>query len=223
MKFEKGFAFFARNETRNKTNVKNYSLLNDDFIFEATFKANVNRYINEEYCVVGRTGYNMGIYAQAYSKLDDAIKWCWWEVENENIVYKDIFMVSECADLIKIKVIKKSNTFTLYCNDEFYETRNIGQLYDYSDQTICIGVGNPYNEQYDPYWFTGDIYEVKIYHNSVEVDDNLYLWYDFQKNAHFKTFDKSGNGNHGEIYNSPELIRISGEEFNKVARPAKII
>lgn len=224
MKFENEFAFFVRNETRNKTNIKKYNLLNNDFIFESTFKANVNRDVNGEYCVIGRTGYNMGIYAQSYSKLDDAVKWCWWELQNGEYIYRDIFMVIECNQIIKVKVIKKGRTFTLYCNDEIFETKEIiGQLHDYSDQTICIGVGNPYYIEYDSLWFDGDIYDVKIYHDSVETPENLYLWYDFDKNAHFKTFDKSGNGNHGEIYNSPELIRIKGEEFNKVARPAKII
>ena len=225
MKFINELAFLVKNETRNKTNIKNYNLLNDDFIFEATFRVEINKdIINGEYCVVGRTGYNMGIYAQSYLHSDDAIKWCWWELQDGEYVYKDIFMIIDLTQIIKIKVIKKENTFTLYCNGEFYETKEIvGQLHDYTNQTIFVGVGNPYNDQCDLFWFIGDIYEVKIYHNSIESDDNLYLWYDFEKNSHFKTWDKSGNGNHGEIYSSPDLIRNSNDEFNVFARPAKII
>jgi len=219
MKFENEFAFFVRNETRNKTNIKNYSLLNNDFIFEATFKADSKLSSTNEYCVVGRTGYNMGIYAQS----NDAVKWCWWEIENDECVYKDVFIYPiDNTIKNKVKVIRKSNKFIVYFNDKLYETKIINNLWNYSDQSICVGVGNPYGE-YNSLWFSGDIYEVKIYHSSIEKPENLYLWYDFEKNAHFKTFDKSGNGNHGEIYNSPELIRIKNEEFNKVARPAKII
>lgn len=221
MKFENNFAFFVRNETRNKTNVKKYELLNGDFVFEATFSVELNETItSNEYCVVGRTGYNMGIYAQS----TDAIKWCWWEKENDQIVYRDIFVYPvDNSKKNKLKVVKKLNTFTVYFNDDFYASKEIGELYDYSTQTICVGVGNPYSDTNDPLWFNGEIYEVKIYHSSVEADKNLYLWYDFEKNAHFKTWDKSGFGNHGEIYNSPEFVQKKNEEFNKYARPAKII
>lgn len=219
MKFTNELAFFIRNETRNKTNTKKYDLLKKDFIFEASFMCDSNIITNNEYCVVGRTGYNMGIYAQS----TDAVKWCWWEIENDEFIYKDIFIYPiDNTVKNKVKVIKKSNKFSVYFNDELYATKNIGKLYDYSDQSICVGVGNPYGE-HNPFWFNGEIYEVKIYHSSVEKPENLFLWYDFERNAHFKTFDKSGNGNHGEIYNSPELIRLKNEEFNKYARPAKII
>lgn len=221
MRFKDKLAFFVRNETRNKTNIKNYELLNKNFIFEATFKVLLdNTIVSNEYCVIGRTGYNMGIYAQS----TDAVKWCWWEKENDEIIYKDIFVYPiDNSNINKVKVIKKSNTFSLYINDNFYESKEIGELYDYSNQSICVGVGNPYSDNNDPFWFNGEIYEVKIYHSNIESDKNLYLWYDFERNAHFKTWDKSGNGNHGEIYNSPELIKIKNEEFNKYARPAKII
>jgi len=221
MEFSNELAFFVRNETRNKTNLKKYELLNNDFIFEATFKLNANIDVDyNEYCVIGRTGYNMGIYAQSI----DALKWTWWEIENDKPVYKDIYVNPVDNTMIsKIKVIKKSNKFLLYYNDNFYADEKIGKLHDYSDQTICVGVGNPYSDQSPPFWFIGDIYDVKIYHNSIESNDYLYLWYDFERNSHFKTFDKSGNGNHGEIFNSPELIRMKNEEFNRVARPAKII
>lgn len=221
MKFSNEFAFFVRNETRNKTNLKNYDLLNKDFIFESEFKnESTDNDAHAEYCVVGRTGYNMGIYAQS----NDAVKWCWWEKENDTLVYKDIFIYPiDNTKKCKIKVVKKSKTFSVYYNDEFYAAKEIGELYDYSKQTICIGMGNPYSPENIKFWFIGEIYYVKIYHDSVESDENLYLWYDFERNAHFKTFDKSENGNHGEIYNSPELIKEKNEEFNIFARPAKII
>ena len=73
------------------------------------------------------------------------------------------------------------------------------------------------------FWFNGEILEVKIYHNSIETDDDLYLWFDFERNSKFKTFDKSGNGNHGELYETEEFKYEKHIEFNKIARPAKIV
>ena len=232
MKFTNELAYFIRKETRNKTNIKNYDLLNDDFVFEATFKLDLSQKVDyNEFCVVGRTGYNMGIYAQTDKNGGAAIKWCWWELEHDLsmaskqlVVYKDIYMYPyDSNQKIKVKAVKEDSIFSLFINDNLFGFKEIGILYDYSDQTICVGVGNPYSESTPANWFVGDIYDVKIYHDSVESYDNLYLWYDFERNSHFKTFDQSGNGNHGEIFNSPELVRMKNEEFNLVARPAKII
>ena len=39
----------------------------------------------------------------------------------------------------------------------------------------------------------------------------------------FKTFDKSGNGNHGQLYETEEFVYQKNLEFNKFARPAKIV
>jgi len=56
-------AYFVKNETRNNTNTKKYNLLNDNFIFEASFKFNpIEDTTQNEFCVIGRTGYNMGIF-----------------------------------------------------------------------------------------------------------------------------------------------------------------
>ena len=62
-------------------------------------------------------------------------------------------------------------------------------MYDYSEQTIFIGVANPYSIDTNMYWFSGDIYETKIYHSDIESDDNLYLWYNFENNSKFKRKD----------------------------------
>ena len=221
-------AYFVKNETRNNTNTKKYNLLNDNFIFEASFKFNpIEDTTQNEFCVIGRTGYNMGIFTQS----TNAIKWCWWEVDSDgNHTYHDIFVNGPDACGInnqeknKIKVIKSNNKFTLYFNDEFHSEKEIiNKLYDYSNQTIFIGVANPYSHEENQFWFSGEIFEVKIYHDSVEKDDNLYLWFDFENNSKFKTFDKSGNGNHGELYETEEFKYEKHIEFNKIARPAKII
>ena len=203
-------------ETKTCQNCKN------DFIIEATFKFIFDeKYNQHEFCVVGRTGYNMGIFTQG----KDAVKWCWFEDINGEKVYKDIFIYPvDNQKKMKIKVVKKGNTFTVYYNGELYSSIEITNLYDYSDQAIFIGVANPYSDNESNYfWFNGEIDEVKIYHDSVETEDNLYLWFNFVKNTQFKTFDKSGNGNHGEIYETREFKEMKNIEFNKLARPAKIV
>jgi hypothetical protein len=216
-------AYFVKNETRNNTNTKKYNLLNNNFIFEASFKfIPIEETTQNEFCVIGRTGYNMGIFTQS----TDAIKWCWWEVDTDNnYTYHDIFVHPiNNQEKNKIKVIKSNNKFTLYLNDEFYSEKEIiNNLHDYSEQTIFIGVANPYSIDANMYWFNGDIYETKIYHSDIETADNLYLWYDFENNSKFKTFDKSGNGNHGQLYETEEFIYQKNLEFNEFARPAKII
>jgi hypothetical protein len=162
----------------------------------------------------------MGIFAQS----NDAIKWCWFEYDSNNeIQYNDIFIYPLDNNVrTNIKVIKKGDEFILYKNGQYYSKRKISKLYDYFDSMIYIGVGNPYSDT-DSYWFNGEIYYVKIYHDSVESDENLYLWLDFKRNTQFKTFDISGNGNHGEIYETDEFKEMKNIEFNKTARPAKII
>lgn len=306
MIFKDKLAYIVKNETRNNTNTKKYDLLNGDFIFEATFKSGLTNFQNE-FCVLGRTGYNMGIFSHG----DKSIKWSWWKIVGDEIVYDDLYFGSKdvndvnenharwwkeyivkntpvemsdiaiyglvrrwgfhdtsqpitdptgwqggwldvnytidgipnetlrewvrkydnhrvktlslLPEIIKVKVIKKDNEFHLYLDDIFYLSKEIGILYDYSQQMITVGVGNPYSTEWDPMWYDGEIYDVKIYHSSEEKEENLYLWFDFERNSHFKTFDKSGNGNHGEIFYSQEFIDMKNEEFNKIARPAKII
>ena len=216
-------AYFVKNETRNNTNTKKYNLLNNNFIFEASFKFTpIEGNTQNEFCVIGRTGYNMGIFTQS----TDSIKWCWWEVDDVgNYTYHDIFVHQiDNQEKNKIKVIKSNNTFTLYLNDELYsEKQIINKLHNYSDQTIFIGVANPYSYDDNMYWFNGEIYDIKIYHDEIETSENLYLWYDFENNSKFKTFDKSGNGNHGQFYETEEFIYQKHLEFNELARPAKII
>ena len=299
MIFKNKKSYIVKNETRNHTNTKNYSLLNGDFIYEITYKSGMlEEFSSSEQCLMGRTGYNMGIFTQKTSTLleedsvSSSVKWCWFKHVGEEIHYDDIYFglkgednqnyedwwvnyikkiapkpiddkvliglvgrwgffynnlqlgsiedseIKEWAinfenskkqtgsyisDVIKIKIVKTQDKFTMYINDIFYKDKDCGQLYDYSSQTIFIGVANPYSFEENQFWFSGEIFEVKIYHDSVETDDNLYLWFDFERNAKFKTFDKSGNGNHGELYETEEYKYEKHIEFNKLARPAKIV
>ena len=292
-------SFIVKNETRNHTNTKNYNLLNGDFIYEITYKSGMlEEFSSSEQCLMGRTGYNMGIFTQKTSTLleedsvSSSVKWCWFKHVGDEIHYDDIYFGlksddnknyeewwinyikkiapnvidenvliglvarwgffynnlqletiqdkeirewainfenskketgSYISDIIKVKIIKTKDKFTMYINDIFYKDKECGQLYDYSNQSIFIGVANPYSHEENQFWFSGEIFEVKIYHDSVEKDDNLYLWFDFENNSKFKTFDKSGNGNHGQLYETEQFVYQKNLEFNKFARPAKIV
>lgn len=222
MIFENKLAYFVKDKTNNNTNTKSFELLNDDFIIETKFKFLENKnLIQNEYCIIGRVGYTMGLFIDSYRN----IKWVWWETdENGNQIYSDIYITGiNVFDYNTIKVIKKEKSFTLYVNDKEYDSVSFAnELYDYYSKIIYIGVSNPYCENNNECWFTGNISYIKIYNNSDEIVDNLYLWFDFEDNSNFKTFDKSGNGNHGERFESNEIKSKKNIEFNKFARPAKI-
>mgnify|MGYP003665067225 FL=1 len=299
MIFKDKLAYIVKNETRNNTNTKKYNLLNSDFTYEITYKSSkLEDILNSEQCLMGRTGYNMGIFTQKTLTLleedlvSSSVKWCWFKHVGEEIHYDDIYfglkgednkdyeewwinyikkiipksvstkvlnaLVSRWAffdntllldtikdkeirewainfeklkketesyisDIIKIKIVKTHDKFKMYINDILYKSKDCGQVYDYSNQTIFIGVANPYSFNENQFWFHGEIFEVKIYNSSIEKPENLYLWFDWERNSRFKTFDKSGNGNHGELYETEEVKQEKHLEFNKSARPAKIV
>ena len=50
---------------------------------------------------------------------------------------------SYIGEVVKVKIIKTKHAFTMYINDIFYKEKECGKLYDYSNQTIFIGVANP--------------------------------------------------------------------------------
>ena len=65
MIFENEKAYFVKKHTSNNTNTKSYDLLNNNFIFEVTFKCiRDNKLKQKEQFVLGRVGYNMGIVVQ---------------------------------------------------------------------------------------------------------------------------------------------------------------
>lgn len=123
----------------------------------------------------------------------------------------------------KVKIVKKDNEFHLYVNDIFYASKPTGDIIDYSDSTICIGVDDPYKEGDNLLWYNGEIHDVKIYETSIEKPEYLYCWLDFERHTQFKVFDISLNGNHAEIYETEEHRNKINTEFNKLSRPAKIV
>ena len=226
MIFKNKKAFIIERFTNHKTNTKSYEDLKGDFIFEATFKLKDTKLKNKEYCVLSREGYNMGIFIQDFNG-ENFIKWVWWETdENNEQIYNDLFVHRnlDLTILNTIKVIKKDDVFTMYINDELYDTRTIkNKIYDYSDKYVFVGAGNPFCKNNNECWFSGEITDVKVYNTSNEIVEDLFLWYDFKKISNFKVFDKSGNGNHGVIFEPIKLKNKKSKEFNKLGRPAKIV
>jgi hypothetical protein len=218
-------AYIVDRFTNSKTNTKSYELLKKDFIFEATFTMAPNSSEGLDSCVISREG-SMGIFIFNYDG-QDFLKWTWREINDNGEVFQNEIFVHDQYDLTlptKVKVIKKGKNFSLFVNDVLYKKKKITyKLYDYSDSYIFIGAGNPHCINDNHRWFYGDVLDVKVYHSSVEDDENLYLWYDFKKKTSFKVFDKSGNGNHAEIFETQEDKISKSDEFNKLARPAKII
>ncbi len=106
MIFKNKHAYFVKNNTNNNTNTKNFELLNNDFIIEATFKFEEDtNLIQREYCVVGRVGYTMGIFVDSYKN----IKWEWWETNDDGEqLYRDIYVTNvDVFNYNTIKVIKE--------------------------------------------------------------------------------------------------------------------
>lgn len=296
-------AYLIKNDTRNNTNTKDYSLLNEDYIYEVTFKYNSNNEDNE-CCVFGRSGYKFGIFIveseslhqseEQFKKINNSIKWCWFREEKGEIIYDDIFFGidgtdekleyhlnwwrtyidkespilldehiinglsrrwglfdgtfsleqiedkslykwaskiekgrnktgSYTTDVVKVSVKKEGSIFKMYINDVFYYQKQIGNIIDYSNQTICIGMDDPYKDNGEPQWFNGEIYDLKIYNDSLKSNHTLYTWLDFTTKTQFKLFDLSKNGNHAELYETEEFKELKNKEFNIYSRPAKII
>lgn len=210
----------------SKTNTKSYESLTDDFIFEATFKVDEDSIdLGNESCVLTREG-SMGIFVFNYND-EYFIKWKWLEVNDEDEdVVNEIMVHTEIGANIynEVKVIKKDDEFTMYINNRLYTKQKIKyKLYDHKDKYIYVGSGNPNCVNKNYRWFYGNISDVKIYHSSEETFENMFLWFDFKKNTSFKTYDKSGSGNHGNLFESEEIKSEKSVEFNKLGRPAKIV
>lgn len=305
MIFNNNKSYVIKNNTRNNTNTKQYVSLNKDYVFESTFRyLPKNDGTSIESCVLGRTGYNFGIYVyesdyikqtqKQFNKINNTIKWVWFREENGETVYDDLFFGFNEDDIgylnhlnwwrqyitkespaiissdlidglskrwgffdgtlklnsikdtkllewvltienkrnntgsyitgtIKVSVKKIGEWFELYVNDIFYKKKLIGNIINNDDKTICIGVGDPYRLNNDAMCFSGEIKEIKIYDSSIQQNDSLYSWIDFNKHTHFKVFDKSLNGNHAELYESEEFKNNKNIEFNQFSYPAKIL
>ena len=206
--------------SNSKTNTKSYESLTDDFIFETTFKVGDDSIdLGKESCVLTREGL-IGIFVFNYND-EYFIKWKWAEVNDENENVENEIMVHTKINTqvdYKVKVIKKDKEFSLFVNGELYETKEIiNSLFDYADKLMYVAVSDPNNTNNNCGWFNGEIYDIKIYDSVDENINTLYLWFDFENNDEFKTFDKSGNKNDGNLFN--QLVKkAKKDEIEKIKR-----
>jgi hypothetical protein len=216
MKFEKK-AYYIPNNSKNNTNTKNFQDLEGNFSLYADFQ--LSEFVEEESLIVGRIGYHMGIFLQK----PNGVKFSWYTKPYQ---YNDIWVpVDDINKRMKV-MVTVSDTVKIYIDGILKGEKETGPIESYSDKNIFIGSINPYSGFYEC-WFIGDIYKIAIFNeivNSFEDESgSLYALFDFEKNSKFKTFDKSGNGNHGIIFEDPEYSSHSINEFNKIAPSAKIV
>jgi hypothetical protein len=224
MIFKNKKAYVINRQSENESNPESYDLItNNDFIFEATFNLVNNKSNEGESCIISREGYNMGIYIYNF-KDENFIKWTWWEVDAEkNHLYNEIFVHKkyDLSETTNVKVVKNEDKFNLYVNNELYETKSIKfDLFDYSDKSMFIGVSNPNNPDGHYGWFDGEIHDIKIYDDSDENINTLYLWYDFKNSTSNKILDKSGNKIDGEIYKK-EIKTLEVKKEVKIKKKPK--
>lgn len=102
MIFKNEISYIIKDKTRNNTNTKDYMSLVGDYIYESTFKYEPkNDGKNHESCVLGRSGFNFGIYTyesedirqkeNQFNNINNTIKWVWFREEDGQILYDDIF------------------------------------------------------------------------------------------------------------------------------------
>jgi hypothetical protein len=87
-----------------------------------------------------------------------------------------------------------------------------------------IGSINPHFESWE-LKFDGVINEVKIFDKVVINQDNtenLFAHLDFKNQSRFKTFDISGNGNHGLVYENPVYRDLKINEYVSIGPKQKI-
>ncbi len=207
-------AYYIPDKTKNNTNLKGYSSILNDFTISTVFK--LNDFLEDEVCVICKEGYPMGIFLEA----PNFVKFVWYTKENK---YNEIKLsVENIKEIINIKV-SVSEFIKLYLNGDLIVTKERGEIIDYSERRLLIGAQCPFNGK-DEKWFNGEINEVIIYNSCVDnTEKNMYINIDFKENSKFKTFDKSGNGNHGILIEDPEYINYSINKFNNVAPKQKII
>lgn len=207
-------SYFIPNKTKNNTNIKDYSSIENDFTIHANFK--LIDFIENESCVISKDGYPMGLFLE----FPNIVKFVWYTIGH---IYNDVrFVVDDIRQIMDIKVTV-SEYISLYFNDILMDSKIKGNIVDYSNKKILIGALYPYNNENEK-WFNGEINQIIIYDSSFDyTKKNMYINIDFQQNSKFKTFDKSGNGNHGILIEDPEYINKSIDTFNNVAPKQKII
>ena len=207
-------AYYIPNKTKNNTNVKDYSSIENNFTILADFR--LFDFIDNEATIISKDGQPMGLFLE----LPNIVKFVWYTTGN---VYNDVrFTIDDIKQRMNVKVTV-SESIDLYFNDVLMDSKVKGDIIDYSEKRLLIGSLYPFNGENDK-WFNGEINNIIIYDTLVDyTDKNMYINMNFEENSKFKTFDNSGNGNHGILIEEPEYINNSIDMFNNVAPKQKII
>lgn len=201
-------------KTNNGTNTKDYSLIFDNHSISIDFI--LNDQIENESAIFVREGGDMGLYVEA----PNSIKFIWKEKSGEINKIQTI-----------IENIKEKYNVTININDhiEFYINGTLidktikGSIINCADKKLVIGAEQPYRESNEK-WFSGEILGFTLYEDFVgKTEKNVYINLDFVNNSKFKTFDKSGSGNHGVLFENPKDVEFSITEYNKLGPKQKII
>jgi hypothetical protein len=209
--------YYIPNETKYKTNLKNYESLKNGYTFYADFQ--LNKFIENEACIIGRQDLHyMGLFLQN----PNALKFVW---HKKGGVYTDIFLeIGDVYEPMNV-LVTISDHIKVYKNGILLGVKESGDMIDYSDKNILIGSINPHFESWE-LKFDGVINEVKIFDRVVINQDNtenLFTHLDFKNQSRFKTFDISGNGNHGLIYENPVFRDSKINEYVSVGPKQKIL
>ena len=209
--------YYIPNETKNKTNLKNYESLKNGYTFYADFQ--LNKFIENEACIIGRQDLHyMGLFLQN----PNAVKFVW---HRDGGVYTDIFLeIGFLYERMNV-MVTISEQIKIYVNGLLLAIRDAGNINDCSDKNILIGSINPHFESWE-LKFDGTIHEIKIFDkvtNNPDNIDNLFTHLDFTNQSRFKTFDMSGNGNHGLIYENPVFKDFKINEYTKLGPKQKIL
>jgi hypothetical protein len=207
-------SYYIPNKTKNNTNVKDYSSIENNFTIIADFR--LFDFVDNEATIISKDGYPMGLFLE----LPNIVKFVWHTTGN---TYNDVrFIIDDIKQRMNIKVTV-SESIGLYFNDVLMDSKVKGDIIDYSEKRLLIGSLYPFNGKNDK-WFNGDINNIIIYDTLVDyTDKNMYINMNFEENSKFKTFDNSGNGNHGILIEDPEYVNKSIDMFNNVAPKQKII
>jgi hypothetical protein len=207
-------SYYIPNKTKNNTNVKDYSSIENNFTIIADFR--LFDFVDNEATIISKDGHPMGLFLE----LPNIVKFVWYTTRN---TYNDVrFIIDDIKQRMNIKVTV-SESIGLYFNDVLMDSKVKGDIIDYSEKRLLIGSLYPFNGKNDK-WFNGDINNIIIYDTLVDyTDKNMYINMNFEENSKFKTFDNSGNGNHGILIEDPEYVNKSIDMFNNVAPKQKII
>jgi hypothetical protein len=198
-------------------------ITDNDFSFIAKIKVNwggLNK--NQPYReggIINKNGKHVGLSAFMFEHGDCFIKGSIWtndgnseDILNEIVIKvndKDFDLNSEID--VAFSYDKKHNKIRLIVNNQVYEKIVKGNVIDYSNTWLWVGVSNGFKDCASEYqnFFYGDILFVSVYESYLneeiilDIFNNHNVYYkhnpicvfDFKNQTLYKVFDKSMNGN----------------------------